>query len=178
MHLDLVRELQDRVADPDRFVDDKLQRHQLPLLRLTTKALRRSERQLGFPMAPELREVLVAVGNGGWGPGYGLLGVEGGFGDDFKYDSVQRYLGFRQPPPNDSAWQWPEGLLPTAYLGCAMYLCVSCLGEVGKVVWFEPNPRELGQPLDRFLIPLYPSVSSWLEAWLRGEDPLVDAAER
>ncbi len=33
------------------------------------------EQTLGYPFPPLLKRLYVEVGNGGWGPGYGLLGT-------------------------------------------------------------------------------------------------------
>jgi hypothetical protein len=59
-----------------------------------------------------------------------------------------------------------------------MYECVDCADPQGPVVWFEPNPREKGDPLGDFLVALAPSVERWLEAWLANEDLMEPAFEK
>jgi hypothetical protein len=51
----------------------------------------RAERALGFPFPALLAALYAKIGNGGYGPGYGLLGVAGGATDDQGYDAVELY---------------------------------------------------------------------------------------
>ena len=129
-----------------------------------------AEQALGFALPPVLRRIYLEVGNGGFGPGYGLMGVPGGAVDDTGYHIVDLYQWFREADHEDPAWQWPAKLLPVCYLGCAMYGCVDCGDAKGAVTWWEPNPREPGEPVDLFLIPVAPSLEEWLWAWLHDED--------
>jgi hypothetical protein len=41
-----------------------------------------SEREIGFPLWSDHRQILMELANGGFGPGYGLLGIQGGRVDD------------------------------------------------------------------------------------------------
>ena len=47
-------------------------------LRLTTSRSAQTERELGFKLPPLLRALYQQLGNGGFGPGYGLVGASGG----------------------------------------------------------------------------------------------------
>jgi SMI1 / KNR4 family (SUKH-1) len=136
-----------------------------------------AEHTLHFSLPPLLRRLYIEVGNGGFGPGYGLLGLEGGALSD-GYTIVDLYQAFRTPDAHDPAWHWPAGLLPICHLGCAMYACTDCTTPEGAIIWFEPNPREPGEPLQRFLIPAAPSLAAWLAAWLRDEDWYTAAYEK
>jgi len=50
------------------------------------------ESRLGFGLPPLLRELYTQVGNGGFGPGYGILGLEGGFADPLIFDLLDPAL--------------------------------------------------------------------------------------
>jgi hypothetical protein len=149
----------------------------------TAAMIEAAEQTLGFGLPPLLRQIYLEVGNGGFGPGYGLIGVPGGAvdstgdsivdrrGSDSTGDSiVEMYQWFRRPERDDSTWKWPAQLLPVCHLGCAMYACVDCSDPDGAVTWWEPNPRERGDPVDLYLIPVGRSLEGWLWAWLRNED--------
>jgi hypothetical protein len=136
-----------------------------------------AEETLGFALPPLLRRIYLEVGNGGFGPGYGLLGVLGGAVDDTGRNIIDLYRMFREPERDDPMWQWPAQLLPICHLGCAMYGCVDCTDPNGAVTWWEPNPREPGDPVDLFLVPVAPSLEAWLWAWLRNEDWMSPAYE-
>jgi hypothetical protein len=85
-------------------------------------------------------------------------------------DAVDLYKLYRQPDPEDSHWNWPEGLLPLGHLGCAMYLCVDCTNPADPITWFEPNPHAHGEPWKDSFIAFADSTEAWLFAWLDGED--------
>jgi hypothetical protein len=48
----------------------------------TPEQVQASQRRLGFSLPVPLRQVVMQVANGGFGPGYGLLGLESGATDD------------------------------------------------------------------------------------------------
>lgn len=134
-----------------------------------------AERALGFALPNSMRELYLRVGNGGYGPGYGLIGVADGAADDNGKRLVELYASFAAADPDDPHWRWPPRLLPVAHLGCAMYVCIDCSTPEERVVWFEPNPHADGEPWDDSFIPLAPSMTTWLESWLAGRDLLENA---
>ena len=56
----------------------------------------RAEHDLGFPLPPLLKELYLRVGNGGYGPGYGLIGTTGGAKDDLGKNLESLYADFIQ----------------------------------------------------------------------------------
>lgn len=117
---------------------------------LDTEDVRRAEAVLGFALPPLLGALYTRVADGGFGPEYGLLPLE---------RSVAVYTAMRE-----SAWRWPEGVLPIADFGCAMQACVDCRSESAQVLLFEPNPGDpdLAWYLDS------PALADWLRGWLDG----------
>ncbi|MFJ3828102.1 MULTISPECIES: SMI1/KNR4 family protein [unclassified Streptomyces] len=110
----------------------------------------RAEGILGFVLPPLLTRLYTHVGDGGFGPEHGLLPLR---------QAVAAYEAQRV-----SGWRWPEGVLPVADLGCAMYACVDCRSDTAQVLLFDPNPGEpdLAWSLDS------PSLAGWLRGWLDG----------
>lgn len=110
----------------------------------------RAEDILGFALPPLLGELYRRVADGDFGPEYGLLPLR---------QAVLEYQRMRA-----SAWRWPEGVLPMADFGCAMYACVDCRSDTAQVLLFDPNPGEpeLAWSLDT------PSLADWLRGWLDG----------
>lgn len=79
----------------------------------TVAEVEAAEAVLGHPLPALLRRILLEVANGGFGPGYGLLGVgAGGWTDDRRQDLVALAGGFE------------DGMLPVAHLGDVVYACV------------------------------------------------------
>ncbi|MFD1933065.1 MULTISPECIES: SMI1/KNR4 family protein [Nonomuraea] len=121
-------------------------------------AVAEAETRLGFPLHPLLRALYERVGDGGFGPDYGVLGLR---------SAVEEYGSRRDADPSDPGWFWPEGVLPILTWGCAMYACVDCRSDDGAVLLFEPNPISDGNWADAWFVDA-PGLAEWLERWLAG----------
>jgi hypothetical protein len=114
-----------------------------------------AERQLGFPLPDLLRELYLTVGDGGFGPSYGVLPLlkpePGGMGHE---SVVLLYALLRHDP------SWPERLLPFLDWGCAIASCVDCLSLSLPVIRYE----------EEVFTPEAPSLEHWLNDWLAGRD--------
>src|SRR4051812_48905408 len=76
---ELLAALRVKRADPTTRIDMDTFRTP-PLYQVATDgAISDAERRLGFPFPPLLKRVYAEVGNGGFGPGAGTLGLEGGY---------------------------------------------------------------------------------------------------
>ncbi|MBT2476821.1 SMI1/KNR4 family protein [Streptomyces sp. ISL-94] len=117
---------------------------------LGTGEIARAEGILGFALPPLLAALYTRVADGGFGPECGLLPLG---------QAVGTYEAHRV-----SGWRWPEGVLPIADFGCAMYACADCPSENAQVLLFDPNPGEpdLAWSIDA------PSLAGWLRGWLDG----------
>jgi hypothetical protein len=135
--------------------------------RATPEAIVSAEAALGQPLPPLLSELYEQVANGGFGPGYGLIGLAGGALLDTGQSLVSLYQGFRQPDPEDPEWAWPAHLLPVSHWGCAIYSCVS-FKHPHPIVRFDPNGHELGAPWESAFQPEAHSFEAWFQAWLGG----------
>src|SRR5262245_22903230 len=87
----LVTRLLERIRDPKRLTDMGQLVKPVPFPPATEVALARAERSLGFALPALLRQVYAHVGNGGFGPAYGLIGVPGGAKDDLGRSIVDLY---------------------------------------------------------------------------------------
>lgn len=170
----LMEALVDRARSPRPIdmVDDAVERHS-PLAQSQLIAL---EQRVGVALPASVREVYSVVGNGGFGPGYGLIGLVGGFLSDLRTDVESDYLVRRGSDPDDPGWFWPEGMLAICHWGCAIYSCVDCSDPAGPVVRFDPNPVDLD-----WNVAWGPEVGSfeqWLRDWLRGDDLFLRGVPR
>lgn len=122
-------------------------------------AIDEAESLVGAPL-PVLLKKLYGLANGGFGPGYGLLGLRGGFTDDMKRTSVDILAEI----PKGFWPGMPVGLLPLCHWGCAIYSFVHC--PSGRVFGWDPNPVE---PEDD--VPFFSQeydIDSWFRAWQAG----------
>jgi hypothetical protein len=127
----------------------------------------RAESALGFALPPLLRELYTSIANGGFGPGYGLIGV----GDDGALDDgksiVDKYRLFRTVSPEHPTWCWPERVILLCTWGCAIYSGIDCSREEAPVLLWDPNDDSR---VEDNLRPQRPSLESWLSAWADGVD--------
>lgn len=127
-------------------------------------AIAEAERELGFRLPRLLRAIYLQVANGGFGPGFGLIGLEGGATEDHDLSLVEAYQQ-RETSPFDrdlpAELTWPDRVLPICSHGCAVYSCVDCNRRSGRVLTF--NPAEWPEKPFRLQSP---SLAEWLEEWL------------
>jgi SMI1/KNR4 family protein SUKH-1 len=161
----------DKIARGDAGVDSSsVDAHSRDYPPLTRAAIDAAEARLGFAVPKDVRELYEQIGNGGFGPAYGLLGLAGGALQEEGLDAVGVYERNLASDPDDPLWIWPPKLLPLVHLGCAMFLCVDCGDAGGRVVWFEPNGHEFGQPYTHAFVPTGRSFRDIMLGWAAGEE--------
>ena len=136
----------------------------------SSESIDKAENELGFPLPDILKFIYLNVANGGIGPGYHILGVFGGHASDEGDTISELYTALSSIDPDDSLWVWPSGLVPFCHWGCAIYSCFDAKKTENPVVWFDPNLREMGEPMSQQFMSHRPSLESWLQGWLDGED--------
>jgi len=129
-----------------------------------------AERDLGFALPAVLRDIYLHVANGGFGPGYGVMGVYGGFKDDLNHDIVEVYRIYTQGDPEDSSWIWPRGWVPICHWGCIIYSVVDCLTSPHPVYFADISAKEAGTAMETILHHHKPSLAQWLDDWMVGKD--------
>ena len=87
------------------------------------EAIRRADEALGFPLPAALTAIYRKLANGGFGPGFGILGVEGGYTDPdlgglTLIEFHQWILG--------AAKSWPHQLLTVCNLGGNTRYAIEC----------------------------------------------------
>ncbi len=128
-----------------------------------------AEARLGFTLPVLLHDIYARIANGGFGPGYGLLGIEGGAGEPIgqrTYNAIDLYEAFRarrESPP------WPKKLLPICHWGCEIYSCIDCALPDAPVMALDPNRHGAG-PWRCDCVLHVKSFAEWLQRWLDGED--------
>jgi hypothetical protein len=134
------------------------------------KAVAATEKRMGFGLPLTLRRIYLDVANGGFGPGYGVMGVEGGFADDLGHTVAEVLEIYRTSDPEDPAWKWPERFLPICHWGCIVYSAVDCSREPSPVYLVDIGAKGIGEPMEKILKLHKPSFEDWLRDWLDGKD--------
>lgn len=93
------------------------------------------ESKLGFQLPPLLKACYEQIGNGGFGPGYGLIGMQGGAASDFGLlaETHQQLKSDQESEGNE----WQLGLLPFCGWGCNIFSCVDCTTSDFVICKFE-----------------------------------------
>jgi hypothetical protein len=122
----------------------------------------RAETALGVRFPPLLRRLYTEIGEGGFGPGTGILGLEGLAREHQSYAvelAVEQEFGV-----------WPAALLPLCQLDQTLLACIDCSDPAGPIVGFEVDDLDWDElaGFEEAFQPRSPSLHQWLEAWLDG----------
>jgi hypothetical protein len=129
------------------------------------EAVHKAEDRLGFRLPPLLCRLWAEIANGGFGPGYGLLGLDGGHVDELQRLSLpDLYLSTIEDEglQDFSGEPWPRKLVPICDWGCRHQSAIDCTTLKGEIVdlWdgYERRPRGV-------------TFRVWMENWVEGLDP-------
>jgi hypothetical protein len=90
-------------------------------------------------LPPLLKRVFTEIGNGGFGPGYGLYGLSTSLDEDGYPAALEAlYAALREEPPQGFP-SWPGGVIPLCTWGCAIDSYVDCTDPKYPVSAFNPE---------------------------------------
>lgn len=140
-----------------------------PLPTATEEAVAAAEIILGHSLLPTMRQIYRSVAHGGFGPGDGVMGVDGGFEDDQRRNIVARYKWFQDADPEDPTWVWDPSWIPFCHWGSGVYSVVSAI-EPYPVFLVDPGAKEASLPMQSIVFPNDMTFDGWIGGWLKGED--------
>lgn len=129
----------------------------VPYPPVSTADLARVEVRLGFSIPLVLQECYLTIGNGGFGPGYGVIGLANGHACDFG-NLVETYNQLKSDYEKEGK-EWVTNTLPFCAWGCNVFSCVAC-AECERIYTYE----------DGSLWPQSYSLAKFFELWLSGID--------
>jgi hypothetical protein len=165
---DLIEDIRRRAQDPNTRTD--FAKRSCPPIapKLSAEAIAEAERGLGFTLHPLHRRLFEEVGNGGFGPGAGLIGLPGGHTDENGHSLIELRYIFGVDAQH---YGLPHGVTPLCNLGSGRWACVDDLDEKGTVL-----------VLDAYgLTDTCVSLSAWLTKWVRGasmDEEMFDLIEK
>ncbi|WP_433329833.1 SMI1/KNR4 family protein [Spirillospora sp. CA-294931] len=128
-----------------------------PLVPASQDAVHECEALVGRRLPPLLRRCYLELGDGGFGPAYGLEPLQE-ISSDFQ--------GQQRSWPGE--WQpMTKTLLPICNWGCAITSFVDCASPTAAMWAIDPNPA----PYDNFQVALFPqhlSFAEWMRRWIEG----------
>src|SRR5215471_5816555 len=143
--IDRIRELR---LDPNRRTSMSKFGYDIPHLRppVSLEAVEDAERLLGFPLPPLLKTLYTEIGNGGFGPGYGLSGIGNSTDDDW----------ITLEPPDDCK---PAKIITICDWGCANWSAIDCSTEEGEMIFSHDRPDLCDEIRERI------SFRQWMQDW-------------
>nr|WP_157554273.1 SMI1/KNR4 family protein [Herbidospora sakaeratensis] len=121
----------------------------------SSEAVAEAEEAIGYPLPSLLRRLYLEVGNGGFGPRGGIIGVRGY--DFWKSDSfpdiTDSALGFRAESDGRCA-----GMIQLLEWGCGLASLLDCRDPKGALWGWDPNRC----CLDHALFPQDITFAAWL----------------
>lgn len=148
---------------------------------LTAKEQEAVEAQLGWKLPPLLVFLYQRIGNGGFGPGYGLMELAAtrkrGFGGNaiavlnLLRGGDRSLEGRDQPPP-----ALPAGVLPLVYWGCTAYTLVDCRApDLPVFSWDCDGPdAQSDWPVEDQMQPLGLGLVDWIGDWAQAAPAVSD----
>jgi hypothetical protein len=144
----LVRAILDRISNPVTRTDYSDRRHRDIGPPATSAVIEASEKEIGCALHPLHRRLFQQVGNGGFGPGDGLIGLPGGSLDVNGRSIIELREVLSLPLP----------VVPLCDWGDAIYSCID--SETGAVLTMsEHGLKDTGK-----------EFHAWLEDWISGVD--------
>lgn len=129
----------------------------------TEEEIAKVEAELGFDLPPLLRRIYAEIGDGGWGPGLGLVPVRRAPASPAAVaDLVEARANLAEGA------EWLPPFVPLCEWGAPVWSCLDCQTEEGPVVTASGELvfTDTGHDL-----------RSWLRAWLAGADLLGEMFE-
>lgn len=171
---EIIERIKTHIADPEAETDVELELYPPT----TLDRVEAAEKELGFALPPLLKRLYIEVGNGGFGPEYGLAGIDGCGTNKASRDIVTLYRQQEGEEWKQRFPQWPDKMLKIGCLGCGMYAAIDCSTPDYNLFLFEPNAyglkmTDLEKGDLRFANCLFPyrsSFNEWLYAWAQGEN--------
>ena len=173
----LIEKIRERLGDPMRFVDlpgaiNKTLHLKLPPP-VTLSEMELAEKKLGFRLPSLLRALYLQIGNGGFGPGYGLIGLDERGAGNYHINLVDGYIegvNFMHPdyPP------WPKQFLVICNWGDNITSVLDWAATQCPVYRFNGDRYAAG-PFESAMDFESPSLQTWLEDWLN-DRPLFKLA--
>ena len=132
----------------------------------SAESIKLTEAQLGFALPELLKSLYLNIANGGFGPGYGIIGIAGGHRSSIgslveTYNDMIRgaqYLGL----------EWNPRCLPICDWGDSIYSCVDCATPGNPILRSDECKAH----------PVNYGLEDFFEMWLEGRDLFSDGAPK
>ncbi len=136
-----------------------------PNERLKIEDVNHVEAQLGFQLPEIVRRICLEVGDGGFGPNWGINRLRHPANRPFGpwYDvemSVESWHQLYRDPKEagDLSGEFPDRFIRYCEVGCNIAICVDCTSPAGRLF--------MDDPMANAVKPMNETVEQWLTRWL------------
>jgi hypothetical protein len=133
-----------------------------------------AETRLGFALPELLRRMYCEIADGGFGPGYGLVGIEGDRNSYLGSSLVDSYQYYLQESDKEFGAPWQPRLLPILTWGCGILSCVDCADPAFPVYFLDPGMHCLDDPGIEATLTLADGTVQKIENPFANPTPAVD----
>jgi len=161
--VELVEAIKARIADPNRLTDMPDLQRLTRLPTATREELDEAQLKIGMALPPTLALLLREVANGGFGPGYGLLGVGSG-GHRIEVADLDLNLSDFYRLLTDSDPRWDKDQIVIVDWGDVIWGTVSL--STGQVSTFRGDTDTYDE---QHFEAQGVDLETWLMRWARGE---------
>jgi hypothetical protein len=130
---DLIALIAKRAGNPKTIHDMAEGLSPAPIIapKATPDQIAKAEKKLGKVLPPLLKRIYAEIGNGGFGPGYGLYACDDLI-DDAEEDGII----------------WKKGMLPLLTWGCGILTCVDLTDSKYPIFAFDPGAHCLDNDVE------------------------------
>ena len=146
----IIELIRDRISGSDAIHDRAEGLSPVPQIypTVTDGDIEVTESRLGAELPLTLVQIYTEIGNGGFGPGYGLLGIRAELGEDRYNETIDDSYEYMVDTASDRGFdRWPDKIIPICNWGCDIYSFLDCSQPDYPVVVFNPDTHVLDNPL-------------------------------
>jgi hypothetical protein len=121
-----------------------------------------AEAELGFELPSLLKRIYLEIGNGGChlGPGFGLLGLPGGYDNDDGWNIIKTSNDVSQ------GLAWWDRIIVVCDWGCCMMSCVDCSDDDFTVYRWDGNAFDSSRDSDDPSDALWTIEADTFDEWI------------
>jgi hypothetical protein len=101
------------------------------------------------------------IGNGGFGPAYGLYGLRGGLTSELADDQPIPELYLQLTELEAGEYSWPKRWLPICDWGCCIESVIDCSTGLGRMIFIMDGINKYDEEI---------TFAQWMADWAKGID--------
>lgn len=159
--MDLLKKIQSRALNPHTRIDMDIGVHELPPI-LSEENIQQFENKIGYVLPDILKQLFLQIGNGGFGPGYGLFPLIS--------DKEENMLDFSQDFVSCGFEFWKPSHIPLVHWGCGIYTFMDLEQPHANLQVFDGSNYDEEIPEFNGVFEIPHTLDSFLQAWVNEVD--------